>query len=318
MALGSGLPVQGAAQWLRLTKESVYNQYDPAGAFIWVVMAGDTPFNAAITRLRTIIRSADTSNRKRNNINTKYTIAGGFNSPFYPSQAGFLLDLATNIGTSSPHALTSVTADWFDGQTPRRLTGGKVESLNLNADAATQYATMNMNWRFSAVDDTSLTTANFPPPGCAELPWEEPYHFNELAGYFTFGITPSSGTAVKVFDQMNISFTNILTAPHYENPWVEFIVWSGRDVGFQTNLAYLDTTWRDAYEKQQMLTFNVTYYRSATQQAQLNFWTRNYVAERPQQSPLAGIITQGVTAESYYDCSATPNPTDFSYNVLYS
>lgn len=192
MPAGSGLPIQGSYQWLRLTKESTFGVYDPAGESIWVVLAGDNGFNAQYSKVRTVIRSADTSNRKRNNIATKYLLDGSFNTPLYPSQAQFLLDCASTLSATPPYGIPSMTADFFDSQVPRRWLGGMVQSCTINSDATTQYANLNMSWFFSKVDDAALSSG-LPRPGCAELPMDDPYLFNDLAGTFQFGATPATG-----------------------------------------------------------------------------------------------------------------------------
>lgn len=318
---GSGVPVQGAYTWLRLTKESVYGVYDPAGESIYVVLAGDNPFNAQKTLLRTVIRSADTSNRPRNNIQTKYTVEGTFNSPFYPSQAGFMLDMGTTLkplAPGQPPTIASFTADFFDGQVPRRLTGATCQQMTLNSDADTQYANLAVTmWGSALIDGVLNISSDFPPPGCADLPQDEPFLFNELAGYLLYGPTPDTGAAtlipVTIFDSLNITFANILDRKHYEKPEVAYTQWAGRDVTFSTNLAYLTTEWRDYYEQQKQLTFKATFTRPSGPSCALNFWSKNYVVENPRNHPLAGVVTQGVTAAAFFDCSATPAPTDFSY-----
>lgn len=120
---------------------------------------------------------------------------------------------------------------------------------------------------------------------------------------------------VTIFDSLNVTIQNILDRRHYEMPFVSYCQWAGRDVSLATNLAYLDTTWRDLFEDQTPLTMQASFAQAGAPTLNLFFQSRNYVASRAMSYPLAAVVTQQLSAESFFDCNGVPGPTDFGFTI---
>src|SRR5438270_380435 len=112
--------VPGFYQWLKLTPETTYGTYNAGGTAAWIRLAGDDAFAPQKVPAKTIIRSADASNRRITNVSSRYAVSAGLKTPLYPSQAQFLLTAAATLSGTPPN-IGSYTADFWDGQATRRF-----------------------------------------------------------------------------------------------------------------------------------------------------------------------------------------------------
>jgi hypothetical protein len=303
-----GVPVPGFQQWLLLTQEATYGVFD-SGAVnkAWIRLTGDDSFTPKKAPARTVIRSADGGNRRVTTVSSRYAVSAGLKTPLYPSQAGIMMAAAAGI-TGTPLNLPSYTADYWDGQVIRRYLGGVCQSLDLQSDAQTQHAHLNLSWIFKSVDDANPAT--FAAPASTVFPSESPYLHTELSSQFSVG-----GTGITQFDQFHVSIKNTIAAKYYELPTIAYALWAGRDVDLMSHLTYLDNTWRGYYEAQTALTLLAEYHRSSTKKLTLNFETVSLVSDRTVTRPLASVMEQGITCQAYYDPA---NSNDFAATASYS
>jgi hypothetical protein len=263
--------------------------------------------------VRTEIRSADAYNRRVTNISAKYTAGGTLNTPLYPSQASFLMTAAATLTGGPPPDLNSYTVDHFDGvSTPRRYLGGKMQSFGLEGSSDSQYVMTNSTWVFQSITD-GVTLAQ---PALTEFPSEEPYLFVETVGKFTVGSGP---TTITQYDNFKLSVANTVAADHYEAATIAYATWCGRDVNFDSHLTYVDSSWRSDFEAQTALQFVIEFYRSSTKNLTLTFETATILADRDQALPLAGVDTQSISAQAFFDVTASSGAgNDFQWAASYS
>jgi hypothetical protein len=297
----------GFYQWLQLTEESSYGVYNSGGTSIWVRLAGDDAFTPSKVPARTIIRSADASNRRLQVLAGRYAISAGLKTPFYPSQAGSWLSAATAL-SGTPLNGTSWTATYFDGIVYRQYLGGVLQQFDLDSQADRQEAELSTQWLFQTVNDTG----SLAQPAITVFPSESPYLHTELGGRFTL-----SGTPITQFDSFHMSVKNMWTAKFYEQAYISFAQWSGRDIDLSSHLTYVDTSWRADYEAQTALTFVAEFYRSSTRSCTLTFETAAFLSDRPVQHPLGGVLEQGITGQVFLDPTQS-TPTDFAFTASFS
>jgi hypothetical protein len=300
--------VPGFYQWVRFTPETTYGVFNSGGTPFWVRLEGDDGFNAQLVPARTVIRSADAWNRRVTNVSSRYAISANLRTPAYPSQVGVLLGAAATLTGSTPPVISSYTADHFDGQVIRRYMGGVNSVLDLTSSADSQYADLATQWVFQQKDDSNPAT--LPAPAETVFPSESPYLHTELAGKFTL-----AGAAITQFDQFHLTIRNTIAAKFYENAYIAFAQWCGRDVDLTTHLTYVDTTWRGFFEAQTALTLVAEYYRTTTKNLTLDFKTVDIISDRSVSRPLGGVQEQGVTVQAFYDAA---NTNDFAFTALYS
>lgn len=303
------MAVPGFYQWAVATPETSYGVYNAAGTPIYIRLAGDDSFTPAKVPARTVIRSADASNRRITNVSSRYAVSAGLKTPLYPSQAAAWMGAAATL-SGAPLNIGSYTFDHYDGVVIRRYLGGVMQSFDLTSTADSQYANLGMQWVFQKVDDANPSA--FPAPDESNFPTESPYLHTELtgSGYFKVG-----GVAISQFDQLHLSIKNTIAAKFYENPYIAFAIWAGRDVDLQTHMTYVNTTFRDDFEDQTALSLTASFYRAATKHLDLNFETVDFISDRNVSRPLGGVMEEGWTAQAFYDAA---NTNDFTFTAAYS
>lgn len=303
------MAVPGFYQWAIATPETSYGVYNAAGTPIYIRLAGDDSFTPVKVPARTVIRSADASNRRITNVSSRYAVSAGLKTPLYPSQAGAWMGAAATL-TGAPLNVGSYTFDHYDGVVIRRYLGMVCQSMDLTSTADAQYASLSMNWIGQKTDDAN--PSSFPAPAESNFPSESPYLHTELAGngYFKVG-----GVTITQFDQLHLSIRNTIIAKFYESPTIAFAIWGGRDVDLQTHMTYVNTTFRGDFENQTALALTASFNRSATKHLDLNFETVDIISDRSVSRPLGGVQEEGWTAQAFYDPA---NTNDFAFTAAFS
>lgn len=275
-----GVPVPGFNQWLKLSVETNWGS-GPGASPIGIRLAGDTAFKGTKTPIRTAIRSADSQNRRLQNISAKYSVSGSLRTPLYPSQATAILGWAGTLAGSPPD-LASLCAEHFDGVQGRKYVGGKITQLALASDAESQYATLDIQFLFKDCTDEAVTAPS-------DYPTESPCLHTELAGAF------SVGGAIALFDRFHCTIKNTIVAKFYESATIAMATWAGREVDVQAHCAYTDTALRALFEGQTAATMSAAYSGGPT----LTFGAVNFVSDRSTELPLGGIDEQGFTVQAF-------------------
>jgi Phage tail tube protein len=294
----------GASQWLRITRESVYGVFDTgaAGADInWIRLPGNNAFTVRRVPRRQIIRSADGLNSRRQVVAGTYTVAGGLNSIFYPSQAAKLLEAALTLTSNDLH---SYTLDFWDTQAGKRFTGCKVATLSLPSTAAQDYVPLNITW----VGQAGATLSPFTQPADTVFPTDTPFEHIETSTHLSIG-----GTVTK-YSSLGINVKNVLDGTWDELATISSLLYCGRDLDLSVRLQYASTTLRAALEAQTALTITAAWARLAGVTATFTLNSKSYVASVADDLPLGAAAYQTIGIECFYDQGATP-AADFSFSV---
>ena len=293
----------GARQWLRLTPEVTFGEYNSGGTAVWVRLDTDNAFTPIITPGRGPIRDAAGGNRPVQMVSSTYSIAGNLSTLLYPTQASALLGWATTI---SGNDLGSYTADYYDGQRVRRFLGGKVDSLKLSCSATggegVLRAEFGLSFQTYAGSDPSLAE-----PAFSVFPTTIPYVLKQSSTGFTVG-----GSVRTKYNKFEAMFKNRLQKTYDELAYPSNITYCGRDTSFSTSFQYTATTDQGNYESQTALTCAMIF-THPTNTLTLDFKASGYMSTRTRSMPLGDVSREDYTIESFFDSSAT---TDFSFTVV--
>jgi hypothetical protein len=298
----------GAQQWLRATKESTYGTYNSgasSGDIWWIRLHQNNPFTMRpdVSKTRKVIRSADGGNRRRQVVNARTVIGGRLVTPFYPTQAGFLLGWASTLTSND---LPSYTLDFYDTLRTRRYLGVKIDQLQISGGDDSDYYTASLDLVGAQQAGSDPTLAQ---PADSVFPTELPYLHVETAGQISY----QSTTLVK-YKQFQMTIKNMLRGHFDENQYIDSLYYTGRDIDYQFVPQYLSTSWRSYFEAQTALTVAAGFSRgSPSHSLALNFETNSYLADLPPEDlPLDEAAYTSIGLQSFYDGS---NSTDFAFTA---
>jgi hypothetical protein len=298
----------GASQWVRFTKEQTFGVYDSgasSGDIWWARLHGNSAFTMRpdVSKTRKIIRSADGGNRRRQVVNARTVYGGKLVTPFYPSQANWLLSWASTLTNNN---LSSYTADFYDGVRTRRYLGNKVDQLALAGDDSSDYYTATLDLTGQTTADSDPTLAQ---PDDSVFPTENPWKFTETRGLITLG-----GTPITLYKAFSLTIKNMLRGKFNEYPYISSLYYTGRDIDYRINPEYLVPDWRSYFEAQTALTIQAGFNRVSPSHAlTLDFKTNSYLADLPPEDlPLDDASYTELGFESFYDQGVG---SDFSFTA---
>lgn len=289
----------GAQSWLKMTSESTYGTYNAGGTVTWFRLPGNNAFTPRSTPQRQIIKSADSGNRRRQQVANRKVITGNLQTLFYPTQAAAVLGAALTLTSND---LASYTLDFWDSVQVHRFLGCKVSALTINGSAQQDYCTLQLAWQAQQRATTTLAA-----PTDANLPSDLPYQHYESKGLFKL-----AGSALTKYSDLSFTVNNNLKGTWDEDQWITNLYYCGRDCNLSYNPQYVSSTMRTAFEAQTALTFIAAWARPSGLTTTLTLQTAGYAANLGDDLPLDGPSYQRTDIEVFYD---TTNSTDITFTV---
>lgn len=288
-----------AQSWLRMTSESTYGTYNAGGTATWFRLVGNNAFTPRSVPQRSVIRSADSGNRRRQQVANRKVIVGNLNTAFYPTQAAAILGATLTLTSND---LASYTLDFYDSVQVMRFLGAKVSALTLNSNAQQDWVSAQIAFVIQSKGTTTLAA-----PTDSNFPTEVPYQHYESKGQFTL-----SAAAITKYSDVSLTVNNVLKGTWDEDQWITSLYYCGRDVDLTYNPQYLVSTMRTNYEGQSALTYSLAWVRAAGLTTTIDMKTKAYIGSLQDDLPLDGPGYQRVNGEIFYDSAAT---TDVAFTV---
>lgn len=289
--------------WGQINQETNYGVYNGAGSVLYPVFYGANGFTVRGKRLRTAIRTADSGNRRKQNVASRTEFTGTMSTQLYPSQAAYWANMLT-LGTDSTNAITvpSYSFAYWTSVKALRFLGGKASKITITSAAEQDEVVMTVDWIFQNIDPTFTS---FAQPLESVYPTETPYTHVETSSNCTLG-----GTAFSSYKSLTITIQNMLKPAWNELPYISALYYAGRDLNFQFGPEYLASTYRSDYDNQAALQFVLEWVR-ITGSHNLTFAcnSNSYSSSIDDELPLDGVGYQTVGVECFFD--STPG-SDFS------
>lgn len=298
--------VWGARSWLRATKEATWGTFDGSATVIhWIRLAGDSAFAMAPAPVPYIINSADSLNEPIQTEAQQIRVAGGLVTPLYHSQAADLLAWGmTPVGSGSPatYSLPSYTLDHYDGVRTRRYLGVRVASIAISAPAnGPAMLTFSLvGWKPDASNPT-LTE-----PGIADFPTTTPYILQSTVG----GVKLGPDAVRTRYRSLTFTVANILESPFCEDVYVSDILYCGRIITLDTQLAYVSATAstdRAAYEGQTVNAKAEMRFTQGDNNVLIDMHTKTRITNYTAESPLGAGKFASMTLTGFMDAAQTPD-----------
>jgi hypothetical protein len=251
-------------------------------------------------------------------ISDKLECKGQLTTPLSISQAPFLLSWAGVQITSgtAPWTTTEPNGDLascsiyhgiieFDGTVKRRVyLGCKVDSWSIACSEASTIATLTLQISGSTPQGNQFdsssdpTSGTFPAPTDANLPID-PYEWIHTGGVITIG-----GGARAAITELTISSQNTLARSFYNNRFLAFLRWMGRNTTVASRLQYVHTPDdRTAYEGVSSLAASVAF-NNGTHGFVMNLHANNVYDPFEDDLKLADTYWQTNTSGNQWDGTA--------------
>jgi hypothetical protein len=291
----------GAQQWLRITKEATYGTFDAAATVIWWVrIPDDDAFTMRAVPQRQTIRSADSGNRRVQQVSPRKAVAGNLTTIAYPTQMGKWLDMALTLTAND---LFSYSIDYWDGVQEHRFLGVKCASLGYTSGADHDYVDLSLSLIGQSKGTTTLTQ-----PAFTVFPSEVPYvHFESK------GLISIAAAAVTKYKTASFTINNTLDGTWDEDQWITSLIYGGRDVNTSITPQYATSTLRTAFETQSALALSMGWTRPSGLATTIDLKATNYMANCLDNLKLGGANYQAIDLEAYFDATAL---TDCSFTVV--
>jgi hypothetical protein len=259
-------------------------------------------------------------------VSDKIECKGRLTTPLCVGQAPFLLSWAgvPITGGTAPWTTTEPNGDLascaiyhgiieFDGTVKRRVyLGCKVDAWTISCSQESTIATLTLeisgstpqgNQFDSSVDPTSGT---FPAPTDADLPID-PFEWIHTSGHITIG-----GSARTAITELTISSRNVLARSFYNQRFVQFLRYMGRDTTVQSRLQYTSSVDdRTHYEGVASETLSVGF-NNGTHGFAIDMKAQNVYDPLEDDLKLADTYWQTMTSHNQWDGSAG---TDFAITI---
>jgi hypothetical protein len=300
--------------WIEIVQEGtaganygIFNAAPAVGQVLYPSIYGGNAFTARDVPQRQVIRTADAGNRRREEVASRHVFTGSFNTLLRPDEALYWLTAATTLtADANGHLwLPSYSFLFYDSIRPWRFLGGMCQGATLTSTAMQDYCSLAMNWIFQTDDPTFVT---FAQPAESVYSTLGPYKHIETASNCTLG-----GTTITKYQNLNVTWTNVLAPTWDELPHISALYYCGRDLDFTFGPQYLGTANRLSFENQTALSFVLNWTRaSPAHSLTVNCKTNSYISSLDDQLPLDGPAYQPATVQVFYDPSQA---VDFSITV---
>lgn len=301
-----------AREALRLTPETVWGTYNGSNTPIYCQLDGNNQFTPRIVENLWNIRSAGGYNRRVQLGSSTVGIAGNLGILLYGSQAPALMNWVCNPNAALTQ-MPSMTADHLiqledSGNTYvyQRYLGMMVQQGTLTGQAQQQL--MRLNLQLIGKQPATITGSDFPQPAFTDYPSDAPYVFQHLAGGLTF-----NNLTRAEFEEVSITWKNMLDPRWNEAQYPTRIRWCGRDTDFEFSDVYAYGTDRTTlYQLLAPLICSMTFTNGAHSMA-LNFETKSFMLTPPQDTlDQDKVHYQKLSVSSFFDGSAG---TDFALTI---
>lgn len=298
--------VWGARGWLRATKEATWGTFDGSATVIhWIRLAGDSAFAMFPTPAPYIINSADSLNEPIQTEAQQIRVSGGLVTPLYHSQAADLLAWGMSpiaTGTPATYSLASYTLDHFDGVRTRRYLGCRVASIGIAAPASgpAMLTFSLVGWKPDSSDPTLAE------PGIADFPTTTPYILQSTKG----GVKLGADAVRTGYRSLSLTIANILDSPFCEDVYVSDILYCGRTITLDTQLAYVSgtaSTDRAAYEGQTANAKAEALFTQGSNSIKFDMHTKARITNYASESPLGAAKFTSMTLTGFMDAAQTPD-----------
>ena len=237
---------------LRLTREATFGVRNPAPGVNDVLLLDlqqDNAYTVQPVNERWVIRSSAASNMTVMTGSAQTNLTGRLMTYLRPSNAPFLVPLATQIGTGDCRELPSFTADYGtlaeDGACAfirEAHLGCKFGSFALSCDSSPQGSLVSVSLDVTAQRNEALTAAAFPTPSLLDYDGDRPFVIQDTENRILLnGVArdPSS---------LSIEIRNTLMPYRGNKRFISKLGWRGRETTVTMRNLLMSRADRNDYE----------------------------------------------------------------------
>lgn len=300
---------------VRVTQESTYGTFDASASAsnkMTILLPADNAFEGMMDPIIWRLRSAGYDGRQVRQGSKQFDAKCSVKTKLFPSQADFMLRLASGIGLSSNcRTFPSATVDYRyiledTGCTVavERYLGCQIATCNMNSNNQGDgcQVTWEANWVCQKRVDATGT--DFAEPAGSDYPATDPFLFQDSQGTLTIG------SSITNYASLNLSIQNVIQRRWDEAQYPLRGRWRSRDITLTVGMLYKDNTFRNAKETQSPLAVSYRYINALADNLLIDLKSQNYVDPHARTFPLQGDFEQTVTLKNNFDLTAN---TDFAF-----